>query len=137
MFRRKMQFSLQPLLAEFQVACAELRLKLPASTLQVDRQVTQILFARQRLAKLQRQIQRSLIREMPPQIRQQLHTLLHSITDLLQLADSLVFLAEEYPLDPEGSIACLGRLNLRKVKVLAQIQRSLPLAIDPNRANPS
>lgn len=134
MFKRNVQL-MQPLLVEFRVACADLGLKLPASTLHLDRQVTQILTARGRLAKLQRQIQRGLMKEMPPQIRQQLHTLLHSTSDLVQLADSLVFLAEEYPLDPEGSIACLGQINLRKGNVLAQIQRSLPIAIDTNAAN--
>lgn len=131
MFKRNVPLSLQPLLIEFRVACAELGLKLPASTLHLDRQVTQIVSARGRLTKLQRQIQRYLIKEMPPQLRQQLHTLLHTTSDLLHLADSFMFLAEEYPLDPEGSIACLGRLNLRKDTVLAQMQRSLPLAIDP------
>ncbi|NJL20077.1 MAG: hypothetical protein HC895_03365 [Leptolyngbyaceae cyanobacterium SM1_3_5] len=130
MLRRNMQTSLQPLLTEFRAACVELGLKLPASAPQIDRQVTQILDSRRRLAKLHRQIQRHLIRELPPQLRQQLHTLLHTTRDLLHLADSFVFLAEEYPLDPEGSIACLGRLNLRKVNVLDQMQRSLPLAID-------
>ncbi|MBD2088810.1 hypothetical protein H6F67_02900 [Microcoleus sp. FACHB-1515] len=131
MLRRNVQL-MQPLLAEFRAACVELGLKLPASTPQIDRQVAQILTARGRLAKLHRQIQRYLIREMPPPMRQQLHTLLHSTSDLLQLADSLVFLAEEYPLDPEGSIACSRRLHLHKINVLAQMQRSLPLAIDTN-----
>lgn len=134
MFKRNVQL-MQTLLVEFRVAYVDLRLNLPASTLHLDRQVTQILSARGRLAKLQRQIQRGLMKEMPPQLRQQLHTLLHSTSDLLQLADSLIFLAEEYPLDPEGSIACLGQINLRKGNVLVQMHRSLPIAIDASAAN--
>jgi len=129
MLGRKAQLSLQPLLAEF-LACTDLRLKLPTGNLHLDRQVAQLLVTRGRLAKLQLQIQHYLMKEMPPQTRQQLHTLLHGTRDLLQLADSLIFLAEEYLLDPEGSIACLRQINKRKLNLLAQIQRSLAVTTD-------
>lgn len=124
MFRRKVQLSVQPLLAEFQAAYRELVLKLPTTTDKLDRQVERILTTRQRLIKLQLQIQRYLMREIPSQMRQQLHTLLHSSRDLLRIADSLLLLAEEYPLDSEGSIACLQRINRRKATLLQQVQRS-------------
>ena len=125
MFKRNVQLDLQSMLVEFQEAYTRLALKLPTSTRGLDHQMSAILTARQRLVKLHRQVQHYLRKDIPPQMRQQLHTLLHGTGDLLHIAENLTMLAEEYPIDPDGSIACLQGVNSRKATLLQQMQRSL------------
>jgi hypothetical protein len=125
MFRRNVQLDLQPMLVEFQEAYTRVALKLPTSTTGLDHQMTEILTARRCLLKLHKQVQHRLMKDIPPQMRQQLHTLLHGTGDLLHIAENLTMLAEEYPIDPDGSIACLQGVNSRKATLLQQMQRSL------------
>jgi hypothetical protein len=101
-----MKPALQLLLTELSTMNPQIRLSLPASPRRIQAQVQQLSQLEQRLQLLHDTEIAKLHRSLLPSVRQRAQAIAKLVVTMLQDIRSLKLLAEEYPLDPDGTIAC-------------------------------
>jgi translation elongation factor EF-Ts len=101
----------QPILDEIQTIQSQIRLKLPASPHSISRQVDCIRVAEEHLATLKHTTHSHPVHPIVIQV----------IDRLNQTAQTLKLLAEEFLIDPEGSISCLESVKEHDADISAAI----------------
>ncbi|WP_439343212.1 hypothetical protein [Vacuolonema iberomarrocanum] len=118
--RKRQHFS--DSVAELQLIQAKIVLKLPASRESIHRQVHQIGQAQQALDRLQ-----ASALDKPSRFSAPLDSSSKALTRLIlqasRYAESLKLLAEEFPVDPQGTVACLRQLCRRHLQRSEQLKQ--------------
>lgn len=99
------------ILEELQETSPQIRLKLPANRQSIGRQAAQITSAQQQLTLLKSEVTTLSHKCLRPLNRQRCQLLMRAMDQMIQTAENLKLLAEEYGIDPEGSISCLQSLS--------------------------
>jgi hypothetical protein len=109
-------------LAELQQLQAKIALKLPASRESIHQQVHQIRQAQQALDRL-KQSARNRPRRLSSPLDSASKLLARLIIQASRYAESLNLLAEEFPVDPQGTVDCLKQLGRRHLLWSQQLQQ--------------
>jgi hypothetical protein len=97
------------------------RLKIPASPASVQKQMGYLTQAQTKLATVQEKTA-MLVRQQRNSAKSTAYQVLAGVVqELTQDVKDLKLLAEEYPVDPEGTVACLESWKVREVALLRQI----------------
>lgn len=102
-----MKTTLQQLLAELQAISPQIRLTLPTSRPILHRQIQALNQTEQRLATLQSTNLARLHSSLLPSTRLIASGLTELVLGMMRDIHNLKHLAEEFPIDPEGTLACL------------------------------
>lgn len=109
-------------LAELQLIQSQIVLKLPASRESIHHQVHRIQQAQQALDRLYENVLPYSSRWRSP-LNQSPKMLAQLIIQVSRHAESLKLLAEEFPVDPQGTMACLQHLCRRQTRLNEQLQQ--------------
>ncbi|HEY9648309.1 MAG TPA: hypothetical protein V6C88_18165 [Chroococcidiopsis sp.] len=115
--------SVQQVIARVNSLSADINLKLPASPAVIGQQVMRIAQAQNELEVIEDDLLNQLAGSYRLTTRQPYIVLLRLVRHLYRHADSLMHLADEFPIDPEGSIACLENLKSEKTHWTTQFVR--------------
>lgn len=111
------------ILEELQKVSPHIRLKLPANSQSVRRQLEEITLAQQQLANLQRRVTLLAHRKHNSSVHQLCVILARAVERMIRTAENFKLLAEEYAIDPEGTISCLQCVNQDSQKLAETIRR--------------
>lgn len=114
-------------LVELQLIQAQIVLKLPASQESIQQQVQQIRQAQQALDRLHTLTLRSVNHRKLP-LHHSPHLPVRLIHQTARYAESLKLLAEEFPVDPQGTVACLQQLCRRHLHLHEKLQQLMQRA---------
>lgn len=95
----------------------QIRLKLPAKPAMRMRQVQILQQTQLRLEQLEECIRSQIALSFRPKCRSRYTRLLQHIRHLLQYSHCLQMIAEEYPQDPMGTVACLQTISLQNFEL--------------------
>ncbi len=109
------------LLSKVQTACSALRLQLSTSSRAMQQQIRRIIRAQQELEAIARDINALSIKERNSRVLKNYVLLGEVVQELVYEGSSLVLLAEEFSIDPEGTFFCLQSVNRRKLTLLKQL----------------
>lgn len=118
-----MQTAFQQILAELNKINAQIQLKLPANQVLVKRQILHLALVQQRLKTVQDQIFVKFGGSTNSSSYLAYLTLIQLVEAMTHDANTLRFLAEEYPVDPEGTVACLREIHKKLPDFAGRIQR--------------
>ena len=116
-----MQTSFQQILAELHKLHAQIHLWLPASQRVVQQQLLRLGQIQHRLETLQVEVVERSRTCLTASTYLTYLTLTQLINTLIQDVTNLKHLAEEYPIDPEGAIACLHSMPKHSPDLLARL----------------
>jgi len=105
------QMTFQQVLAQVDQLDTQVRLKLPASRASIQRQVEQIEAAEQQLQAVKIQVLQQSRKVWLTPCQYDYLPLVCRIEKMLQSVRSFKHLAEEFPLDPEGTTSLLQEMN--------------------------
>lgn len=102
---------------------SDLNLRLPTNPAGLGYQKLRLTQTQKQLEALEEEIFDNYLGSYRDSTRKIYHQLLKLVRQLVHEADNLKHLAEEYPIDPEGSIACLNYLATRKKACAEELQQ--------------
>lgn len=108
-------------LSELQAINVEICLKLPASHESLRRHIRRVYLAHQQLERMRRESLYRFGKRSNPSAKVAHLVLMRLIDQTLREAENYRLLAEEFPLDPQGTVACLERIKRRTVTILENI----------------
>lgn len=117
-----MQTAFQQILVELNKINAQIQLKLPANQVLVKRQTLHLALVQQRIKTVQDQIFVNFGGSTNSSSYLVYLTLIQVTQAMTHDANTLRFLAEEYPVDPEGTVACLQEINKKLPDFATRIQ---------------
>jgi hypothetical protein len=118
MFQRK---AFQQIVSEVSELLPYVRLKIPASAASVRQQMGYLSQAQNRLQTMQEKTASLLRKNGNAAINHDYQRLIGLVQELEQNIKDLKLLAEEYPVDPEGTVSCLQTWQEREAYLLRQI----------------
>lgn len=113
----------QQILLEIYDICPYISLKLPASSRYVNQQIQRLNLAQQQLQMIEEKVFLCFGTGSNQSSRQAYQTLAELIEEMNQLSLNLKLLAEEYPVDPAGTVAFLPSARVRVSELLSRINR--------------
>lgn len=115
------QRAFQQIVSEVCEVLPYVRLKIPASPASVRKQMGYLTQAQTKLVTVQEKTAVLLRKQRNPARTRAYQALVGLVQELTQDVKDLKLLAEEYPVDPEGTVACLQSQKLREAALLRQI----------------
>lgn len=103
------------------------RLHLPASQAAIQYQVRQIHAVQTQLQEIEQRVTLQFGRSNAPSVRQCHQRLMVMIRMLQRRLQNLVLLAEEFAIDPEGSVACLRHIDATDQQIIQDVEANPPL----------
>lgn len=118
MFQQK---AFQQIVSEISELLPYVRLKIPASPASVRKQMGYLTQAQTKLVMVQEKTALLLRKQRNPAKSRACRALVGVVQELTQDVRDLKLLAEEYPVDPEGTVACLESRKVKEANLLRQI----------------
>jgi hypothetical protein len=109
------------MVAQLKAINADIQLKLPSNPVSIQRQLQRVLQAQTQLTRLQADLDRSFGRQHNPSVRVAYMVLLDLVQQTTQATLNYKMLAEEFSLDPHGSIRCLLTIRQTTAATLDQL----------------